>query len=223
MSITVHHHALLFAYLAREACLRFAAEGEAAVLEGVRRYGEGRGRRTAETACSHGYENDLVGLMLFGELDFAATGNVSHIEQETPYAVMVASRCGWRNAWQAEGVLEYGRLYCREIDAAVMRGFDPAFRFAVGGTMSDGEAVCRFLYYDGRLGPDEHERLRRGRELLGGANLRPFAFHAGELLSVMAGVMQERFDEAGYEAVEAAMRAFAVRFGDEAAAAVRAC
>ncbi|MHB0875973.1 MAG: L-2-amino-thiazoline-4-carboxylic acid hydrolase [Anaerolineae bacterium] len=222
MPITVEHHATLFAYVAREACARFGDAGEAAVLEGVRRYGERRGRRMAEAARGHGYGNDMAGFLLFGELDFAATGNVSHIEQEEPYVVSTASRCGWCNAWQAGGVLDYGRLYCREIDAAVMRGFNPEYRFAVEGTMSNGDTLCRFLYPDALLGPEERERLAAGRERLGGANLRPFSFHTAELLRVLGTVLEVRFGGAGRQAVEAAMLVFAAEYGDEAATAVQA-
>jgi hypothetical protein len=221
MAITVEHHALLFAYVAREACRHFGEAGEAAALEGVRRYGERRGRRMAESAVARGYANDFVGCLLFGELDFAATGNVSAIEQGLPHVVTVASRCGWCNAWNAEGILEYGRLYCRDIDAAVMRGFNPAYRFAAEGTMANGDDLCRFVYPDCRLGPEEEERLRAGREQLGGSGIRPFSFHTAELLGVLSQVLVERFGDGGREAVAAAMRAFALRFGDDAAAAVQ--
>lgn len=189
-SMTVADHALTFARMAREACMRYGAAGEAAVLKGVRRYGEQRGRRMAAVARAHGYANDLVGFLLFGELDFATTGNVTSFVQETPYAIAVTSRCGWCDAWRAAGLLDYGRLYCLEIDAAVMRGYNPSFRFAVDGTMSNGAPECRFLYYDGCLGPEEHERLRRGREALGAANVKPFAFHTAELRDVMLAALR---------------------------------
>jgi hypothetical protein len=159
----VEHHALLFAWMAQEAIKRLGSRGEEAVLEGVRRYGEQRGRRMAETARAAGYGADFTAYTLFGELDMVQAGNEKRIARRTPQVEIEVTRCGWEDAWRREGLLEVGQLYCREVDAALLRGFNPGFRFAMDGTLSSGAPLCRFLYRDGRLGLGELLRYQWGR------------------------------------------------------------
>ena len=166
----------------------------------------------AATARAAGYRADFVAYTLFGELDMDAAGNEKRIARRTPQVEIQVTRCGWEGAWRREGLLAYGQLYCREIDAALLRGFNPALRFVVDGTLSAGAPLCRFLYPDGRLGAAELIRYQWGRWRLGAGSIRPFAFHVGELYGVLAAVLVERSGEAGRAAAAAAEATFREKY-----------
>lgn len=213
------HHAMLFAWLAQEATSRFGEDGKAAILDGVRRYGEQRGGRMAERARADGHPNDVLGFLLYGELPLAETTNEMNLTHRTPHVEVHAARCDWCDAWRERDVLESGRLYCQEIDYALMRGFNPDFRFEVDGTMSGGAPVCRFIYHDGRLGVLDMIRylwLKRRIKVT-----RPMEFHAADLYRVISETLIERFGESGREVVDVAMAVFAAEYGSDAAEAVR--
>jgi hypothetical protein len=129
--MNVEHFAMVYALIAREAIQRFGIEGEKAVLDGIRQYGIAYGNQMAERTKADGRPNDFVGYLLYGEIDFSETGNEMQITQTTPHVEVVCGRCGWHDAWQRHGMLDMGRLYCQEIDSAILYGFNPDFKFEV--------------------------------------------------------------------------------------------
>ncbi|MBW1896859.1 MAG: hypothetical protein JRI47_07355, partial [Deltaproteobacteria bacterium] len=74
------HQALLLAYLIRDVPDCFGKEGEEVITEAIQTYGEGRGKRMARTALKDGCRNDLVGYLLYGEVDPDDTGNKFRIQ-----------------------------------------------------------------------------------------------------------------------------------------------
>jgi hypothetical protein len=217
-SFTVEHHALVMAWMARAAAERFGAAGEEAIRAGVRCYGIQRGQRMAATARAAGYPNDFVAFVLFGELDFSQTGNQNKIVKKTPHVEINVPVCGWATAWQQAGVMEYGKLYCLEIDTAVMNGFNPNFRFETDGALSNGAPHCRFIYYGGRLGPLDLLRLMLGKQRISKSALRPFEFHTTELWKALSQTLDERFPEAGQQVVREVKILFAEKYGAAAEA-----
>ncbi len=207
------HHAILFALMARDAIERFGDEGQKAILEGVRRYGEGRGRRMAARAQADGHPNNFMSYLLYGELKFDETSNDFRIVRKVPYVEMHALKCSWYEAWRKHGLLEYGRLYCREIDRSIMRGFNPDFRFDVDGTLSEGAPLCRFLYYDGRLGLLDTLVYKWRKRRLGDRATRPWEFHLADLYEAITSVLAERFGEDGKRSAKASARSFAEEYG----------
>jgi len=217
----VEQHAMTFAWLAQETIHRFGADGEKTILEGIRRYGERRGGRMAARARADGRPNDVSGYLLYGELRFGETDNEFQVVQKTPYLEVHTKQCAWHSTWSKRGMLEYGRLYCQEIDCAIIRGFNPGFRFEVDGTLTNGAPYCRFLYYDGRLGPLDMLRYLWRKRRLGDRATRPWDYHVADLYKALSETLIQRFGDAGRQAVDAVMDAFAGEYGTEAADTVR--
>jgi hypothetical protein len=193
-----------------------------AVLDGIRHYGISYGRRMAERAKADGRPNDFVSYLLYGEIDFSETGNEMQITQKTPYVEVICSQCGWHDAWRRHGMLEMGRLYCQEIDSAIMRGFKPDFKFEVDGTLTSGAPRCRLMYFDGELGDETLLRFVTAKGEVGESALRPFASRVAKMYEVLSAILSQRFGAAGEQAVAAAMRAFADEYGEEMTATVLA-
>ena len=220
-SFGVEHHAMLFAWIAREAVERFGEAGEEAVLQGVRAYGEQRGRRMALRAGADGHPNDLVGYLIYGELNFGEAENEFVIVQKRPYLRVEAHRCSWHATWSRRGVLAYGRLYCREIDTAIMRGYNPDFDFGVTGTLTGGAPCCTFHYRSQGLGLWNALRYAIGKRRVGSRATKPWDYHAGHIYRTFRETLREAFGEAGGQAVEAALRTFAREYGEDRAQRVR--
>lgn len=216
----VAHHALLFAWIAREAVERFGPSGEKAILTGVSRYGQQRGRRMALRAQADGRPNDLVSYLVYGELDFSDTDNRTVPVRKRPYLEVHATRCSWYNTWHEHGLLDYGRLYCREIDRAVVHGFNPNFRFEVDGTLSAGLSRCRFLYQSEGLGLANTLRYALWKRKVGSRAIRPWEYHLGHVYKTLKETLIEEFGSAGQEAVASALKVFAAGCGEEVARTV---
>ena len=172
----------------------------------------------AAAARADGYPNDLLGYLLYGELD---SDNEVQIVQKTPHFEIDVRRCPWHDTWRKHGVLEYGRLYCLEIDHAIMRGFNSDFSFSVDGTLTNGAPHCHFIYYDGHLGPLNTLKYLWRKRRLGNSAIRPWDWHSAELYAVISSQLIRRFDEVGRQISETAMETFADEYGANAAKIVR--
>ena len=217
----VEHHAMLFAWVAQEAVGRFGDDGKRVILEGVRVYGEQRGRRMRLRARADGHPNDLVGYLLYGELNFGEAENEFVRVQEEPYLKVQAQRCSWHDTWSERGVLEYGRLYCQEIDTAILRGYNPDFGFDVDGTLSGGADCCTFHYRGGRMGVWNKLRYLFGKRRVGQRAVQPWEYHAGHLYKTLEERLVAAFGEEGERAATAALQTFGQVYGGEMARVVR--
>ncbi len=217
----VEHHAMLFAWIAGEAVERFGQRGEDAILQGVRTYGEQRGRRMALRAQADGHTNDMVGYLIYGELDFGEAENEFVIVQKRPHLTVEARRCSWHATWSQRAVLAYGRLYCQEIDTAIMRGFNPGFDFEVAGTMSGGAPCCTFHYRSQGMGVWNTLRYAIGKKRVGSRATKPWDYHTGHIYKTFKETLSEALGEANEQAVDAAMQTFAREYGEDRAQHVR--
>jgi hypothetical protein len=214
------HHAILFGLLAKALCERSGeGRGEAVVLEATRRYGEERGRRMAFRAAENGHALDMDDYIAYGEISTAPGAMEQRIAVRDGCLYTKITRCPWCAAWREEGLMQWARSYCREIDAALVRGFNPALELEVRGTMSDGSPACDFVF---RGAGNMLKIAWRKATKPGRGALRPWDFHAGHLLSTMEKVFIERMGDAGAAAIEEGLAAFGGRFGPAALARMRA-
>jgi hypothetical protein len=206
---TPRHHALLFAWMARAVIARVGEErGEAVIRKAVRRYGEERGHRMALRAGADGEPLSMANYLAYGEWSADPQESEQVMVEEDARVRMTVRRCPWHAAWAENDLMAYGRLYCLEIDEALVRGFDATLRLEVSLTRpNDGES-CEFVFHG-----VEDRVPKRGRVM-------EWAYHLGHLYKTVGDVTVEELGEAGREAVRDAFRAFARRYGEEAAQVV---
>ena len=211
------HHALLFAWIAREV-QRCAGKprGEAIMRRAVRRYGEQRGRRMAMRARADGQPLDMTTFLAYGEWQAAEGVFDSSLESQPGAVRSLVFRCPWNQAWADYGLNDSGRLYCLEIDAAISRGFNPANRLEVKGTLSNGAEASEFVYHAASLDALSQRQVDRNRTVL------PWDYHLGHLYKTACDVVSEEMGEEGLAAMQAALVQFARQFGEEAAETVLA-
>jgi hypothetical protein len=225
LSFTEQHHALLFGLVAKEVIERAGkAAGEAAVRAAVRRYGEQRGRRMALRALANEDELSMIHFLTYGEWR-SGTGLG---RQETTVAGTdvrtIVPRCPWALAWLEADLSQYGRLYCQEIDWAVVRGFNLDLNIHVHKTQTNDGEPCDFLYHQAALLSGDTLAYIRDRSAgLADRTVMPWDYHCGHLYQVLEVFLTAEFGKTGREAARAGLEAFAARFGEQAAQAVLSC
>ena len=143
------HHAMLFAYVTREAVAAFGSRGEAVIIRAVRRYGLQRGRRMAMRAKRDGVPVDGMIYDLYGE--WACFPGQVECSQSVCDGIYILHylRCPWHTEWKRFGMLEYGKCYCGHVDEAIIAGLE-LDNSALVGSRLDGCLTCDLKFCDRR-------------------------------------------------------------------------
>jgi hypothetical protein len=219
MSFAAEQHALLFAWVAREAVALAGEQAAAPALRAaVRRYGEERGHRMALRARQDGQPLSMAVYLSYREWDVPARAMQQTGAPRGSALYAETRRCPWATVWQKEGLTNYGRYFCEEIDSALVRGFNPELIIDVHGTRTSGSRSCRFTYHDafnGALVHEDNQRPEAARRL-------PWSYHTAHLYATMRSVLEERLGTIGRAACDAGLATFGARFGSGMADYVRA-
>ena len=223
-SFTPAYHALLMAWISRQVFQRVGpVKGEMMVRKAVRRYGEERGQRMAQRAAAHGKELSMVNYLIFSEWSANPDQIEQHLEQNNHHNVrMLVHLCPWNTAWIKHDLIEYGRLYCQEIDTALLRGFNPELHVDVVKTQTNDRQSCDFIFHGAPLNLSNTLAMFVGKRLNPGKRvILPWEYHVGHLYKTMSDVLAAEMGPAGREAAEAALEVFAQHFGEESARLVK--
>ncbi len=206
--LTEKHHALLFGLLARRIIEEAGKiDGETIVLEAVRRYGEQRGRRMRLRVLRDGGPLNLTSYLAYKEWRPAtAEASGETVEQEGS-VLSTVSACPWANAWNEAGWLQYGRLYCQEIDLALARGFDPQAVLEVKKTLTNDREPCRFIFHQAAL-PGV-------ADLPVGDPSLPWDYHCAHLYKTTCEVLSDKMGGKGLRLARAALDEFEQIVGEE--------
>ena len=208
------HHALLFGWLVRAVVEEVGPEmGERAMRRAVRRYGRERGGRMAARAAADGRPRNLDSYVAYGEWRADPGSMEQAFVQRGPQARLLVDRCPWHTTWAENDLVSYGRLYCLEIDRALVEGFNPDLELEIRGTRPNGATRCDFLFHDA-LGDAAIEAP--------GARTMPWSYHLGHLYWTVREVVLEELGEAGETALRRALADFEARLGEKAVEAILA-
>jgi hypothetical protein len=216
-SFTEIHHALLFAWIAKAVIERVGEQrGEAIIRKATRQYGEERGRRMALRARANKHVLSMINYIGYGE--YKITGEFAlNIIERSPNARVRIPKCPWHTTWKENGLLSFGRLYCLEIDPALVRGFNPELRVDVNATLHNGAAQCEFVYYNADLTIPNYLLIQYRKVVRPGAKaVMPWDYHVGHLFSTLEKVAVEELGQTGQEAIEAGLIEFEERYGEQA-------
>lgn len=118
--------AKLFAQLSKAVVDEFGDDGKDTIREGVRTFGEERGRGIAQRARANGVSNTIENYLPnydMGRSDlFTYTSDIKPEEIEQNFTA-----CPFGQQWADDHMHEYGILYCEMIDPAVARGYNHKF------------------------------------------------------------------------------------------------
>jgi len=207
------HHAMLFAFLTQEIIGTFGEAGEKAVQAGVYRYGLQRGQRMALRAAMDGLPLDALTFLLYGEWE-AFPGQVERkIVEFTPQIRVNYNRCPWYAEWSLRGLLDYGAYYCKNIDAAMLSGFNGG-NLELTNSRPCGESICDFHFIDSAPIPGvDDEKFRCWEKKLGNRAKMPWEYHIGHIYNAMRYTVLERLGEKGRDAIGRAMVRYSTEYG----------
>ncbi len=217
-SFTETHHALLYAWIARAVIERAGEQrGEAIIRKATRQYGEQRGRRMALRAQANNHPPSMLNYWAYSEYRPTPGEFELNIIERVPHARAYTPKCPWYAAWKENNLMTFGRLYCLEIDPALVRGFNPELHMDVITSLTNGDTRCEFVYNDANLTIPNFLLIQYRRTISPGAKaVKPWDYHVGHLFSTLEKVVIEELGQVGQEAIRAGLDEFAQRFGAEA-------
>ena len=214
ISMNEFHHA----FISARCFARLKESGPANYREiflfALRAYGSQRGRRMAQRALRDGRPLDFASYRYYSEWSFTedflrdAGTFFKETEKGENYFYEVYD-CPWNRIYQQSGLPDGALLYCRDLDKAIARGFNPALRYEVE-RFEGAPLLCRQMQFDARLERDAEYPAPDP------ANKKDFTYHCGHVLSVFRQVLHNCLGEDGDAIIEGVLSDFADRFGEDA-------
>ncbi len=169
-----HHAGILSAYfLALKG--NFGNVGLAIFKKAEQFYGERRGRRMALRALRDGKQLNYAAYFEYGEL--ISTKGAIDVEFDVGEGRVdeCVIRCPWASEFRRLDCTECGEFYCKEIDAAVVRGFNPYLKYELVGNLYQN-GCCRFIFQDDSIFPGLFQNLNPPTDAK-----RDFNFHCADV------------------------------------------
>ncbi len=197
MMMTARQHALLFALISKLLIREIGIEkGEPMIRKAVREYGRQRGKRMALRAKENGHSLTMDNYFAYGE--WAVTKNEMKFKfiEKTPHARMNIFQCPWYETWKDSRLLEFGKYFCQEIDAALVHGFNPQLVIHVNSTRTNGGEYCDFIFRDAGLSLFKSFHLIFKKKVRPGRNaVMPWEYHCGHLYKTMGDVIHKELGQ----------------------------
>ncbi len=219
---TIEHHALLFALISKNTLESYGEEGKEAILQAMIVYGNERGQRMAQRALANGDELSVVNSQAYGEWipNYAGQMVFGRIAGEPTLKTFI-SKCAWCEAWEKHNVLEYGKLYCVDVDNAVFQGFNPQFLCTpITTSMSFGGERCEFDWGQA-FTPEDNVALEKKKEQLGTSCVKDFNYHTAHLYVSLGRTLHNILGPVTKDIMEKALSEYVCVFGQEYADAFK--
>ena len=200
------HHGCLVGFFYDELKRAFSKRSIAAFKKAAQIYGEQRGGRMALRALRDG--QDLSYNSYFHYREWPLTQDFFKIEQSVTDGVMLTETfvCPWHAAFKELGLLECGTVYCEQIDASLVRGFNPDLKFEVLTLLHTGDSCRLHFHLDVPL---------KKLEEAGAPVILDMEYHCAHLFWTFADVTKSIFGDKSLSVIENVIRRFSERFGQE--------
>ncbi|MCK5098662.1 MAG: L-2-amino-thiazoline-4-carboxylic acid hydrolase [Desulfobacteraceae bacterium] len=223
IQFTARHHALLFVCVAKSVIKETGEEtGGILIRKAVRKYGEQRGKRMALRAQKYGYDLTMDNYLAFGEWEVPKNDMDFKLTEKNPHARLIVYKCPWHETWEENDLLDYGQYFCKEIDTALVRGFNPSLVLEVNSTQTNDKKPCDFLFKDAglsffkMLGLAYKKKIRPGRKVI-----KPWEYHTGHLYKTMGEVIRQELGDKTGKIMEDALNNFAIYFNEKCIAVIK--
>lgn len=137
--------ASLFAEIAEEVTAHFGKEGEEAIRQAVRNFGEKRGRDIASNVQAAGEEIKAENYLPYYDMERSELFKYENTYQPGQVKQHF-SDCIFATAWREMGQEKLGLLYCEEIDPAIARGYHSKFKCHHDKYLLKGDGCCNFVF-----------------------------------------------------------------------------
>lgn len=213
MNWNEHHHAWIVSDYYQLLLAQFGEAGKRAFIQAAQTYGEQRGKRMAMRAIADGRSLGFLEYFAYGE--YPSTEAFFEVKMWGEEGVVheQVTRCPWADIFAQRGCKDCGDTYCREIDRAIVRGFNPELEVETESTQHYGPC-CRFYFRQPGIPADtleQAERLTAGRDDI----QMPLSYHCGHVLHTFSDTVAGIFGERGRAITEQVLDRFEAKFGAE--------
>lgn len=207
-----HHAQIISAYY--EELKKQGAQGLAVFIKGAQQYGEERGRRMGLRVLRDQGKLGFQEYFAYGEwestpgyLDVAMKAGAGTVEENVV-------KCPWHDVFMDRGMKDCGALYCREIDRAIVRGFNPELCIVQETTMyRDGH--CSFCFRDEAIDEAMFDRVENIEKQQNGRNRLPMSYHCAHIYSVYSRIISDIYGEEGRKMISRVDRGLEERLGTD--------
>lgn len=190
----------------------FGERGKLAFIHATQYYAGQRGRRMAQRAIRDGQSLTQASYNYYGEWvnteEIKAQGIANRSERTTEGYSKITC-CPWHVQFQEMGCQEAGAVYCRYLDAAISRGFNPELGYVVDQTLHTADCCIHRL----TTGPIS-EGSERGKNPAG---LKNFEYHCAHSFWAYHEVVEAIFQSEGEKVNRLVLEDFARDYGREMA------
>jgi hypothetical protein len=138
--------AQLFCMTARGVIDKFGEEQGAAVLKAaVEQFGRERGRKIAERVKGLGMPLSFKNWLIYSDIDSSANFAALPAIQDGDLVVKV-DNCTFFNAARSWNLEQYAQIYCRNVDYAILAGYNPDIKLVLTERSATGMDHCVFRY-----------------------------------------------------------------------------
>lgn len=136
--------AKLFAQVSKAISDHYGKKGKDAIREGVRTFGEERGRGIADRAAHMVKDTTIDNYLSHYDM---GRSDLFEFESDIGSEVIeqTFTKCPFGQQWADDEMHEYGILYCQMIDPAVAKGYNPNFE-VIHDKYVLKEGVCHFEF-----------------------------------------------------------------------------
>lgn len=190
----------------------FGERGKRAFIHGTQYYAMQRGRRMAQRAIRDGEELTQSVYNQYGEWvnteEIKAEGCANQMEI-TPEGYLKITKCPWYEQFKKMGLKEAGAEYCRHLDSAISRGFNPYLGYRVDQTLHTSDC-CIHRLEKGMIG----EGVEKGKKT---EYLKSFEYHCAHAYWSFNEVTRAIFGQEGEAVNSQVLEDFREDYGQEMA------
>ncbi len=205
---TVRHHAILYAFIARSVIQAIGKDkGEPIIEEAVKIYGLQRGNRMALRAIEDGHKLTMDTFLAYGEWEADSDEIELNTEQHGSDFKTIITKCPWYETWKEYELLDYGKHYCSNIDAALVEGFNPDLKMKIDSTQTNGGEQCDFLFSNANPANTKIIPVQK--------TIMPWEYHTGHLFKTFSIVIKKWTKSDGEKIMKMALKDFYAFFSKE--------
>lgn len=191
---------------------KFGERGRQAFVHGTQYYAGQRGRRMAQRAIRDGQELTQATYNYYGEwvnTEEIKNEGIGNKMEATPEGTLKITQCPWYTQFKEMGLTEAGAEYCKHLDSAISRGFNPYLDYRVDQTLHTAD-YCIHRLNTG----DISEGSGKGKNPAG---LKNFEYHCAHSYWAYHEVTEAIFQAEGMQVNEQVIEDIIADYGQEMA------
>ncbi len=220
--LTEKHHAILFACIAEKVINEIGEKNGGPLLRrAVLEYGRQRGKRMAMRALNNGHDLTMDNYLAYCEWRVPKDAMEIRFLTKNPHARVNIFKCPWHSIWEEHNLIKYGKYFCMEIDAALVKGFNPDLEIEIHSTRTNGGGLCDFVFKGARLSLFNALFLLYKKKIRPGKSaVMPWSYHTAHLYKTMGVLIKKELGSRADGIIQGALSCFSSFFSKTDAAEV---